>query len=120
MRSTQLDLSQYDTDKIANGYLRWYDRLIGDAWERAGAVLEIGVHHGGSLALWRDYFPNARIAGIDADLSKVRGSEGELFEGQQNDEAFLRGVARKAAPDGFDLIIDDASHIGWLTQVTSR
>ena len=120
MRSTQLDLAKYDTDKITNGYLRWYDRLVGDAWERFGAVLEIGVHHGGSLALWRDYFPNARIAGIDADLSKVSSTGVELFQGQQHDEAFLRGVAHSVAPDGFDLIIDDASHIGWLTQVTFK
>ena len=122
MRSAQLDLAKYDTDKITNGYLRWYDRLVGDTWNRVGAVLEIGVHHGGSLALWRDYFPNARIAGVDADISRARVSDPriELFQGQQQDETFLRGVARKVAPDGFDLIIDDASHIGWLTQHTFR
>jgi len=122
MRSTRLDLTKYDTDKIANGYLRWYDRLVGDAWDRVGAVLEIGVHHGGSLALWRDYFPNARIAGVDADVmhARVSGPGIELFQGQQNDPAFLHDVARKVAPDGFDLIIDDASHIGWLTEATFR
>lgn len=122
MRSAQLDLSQYDTDKVRNGYLRWYDRVVGDAWDRFGAVLEIGVHHGGSLALWRDYFPSARITGIDADVTQARvsGPRIELFQGQQHDPAFLRDVARKVAPDGFDLIIDDASHIGWLTQATFR
>lgn len=122
MRSAQLDLSKYDTDKIRNGYLRWYDRLVGDAWDRFDTVLEIGVHHGGSHGLWRDYFPNARIAGIDEDVTRARVSDPriELFQGQQNDEAFLRDVARRVAPDGFDLIIDDASHVGWLTQATFR
>ena len=28
-------------------------------------VLEIGIERGGSLLMWRDYFPNAQVFGID-------------------------------------------------------
>lgn len=114
MRSAQLDLQKYDTDKVRNGYLRWYDALVGESFERVTAVLELGVHRGGSLELWRDYFPAARVAGVDADLSGARIGDStriELFEGKQDDAAFLHEVALRIAPDGFDLIVDDASHI---------
>jgi len=121
-RSEQLDLQEYDTDKVRNGYLRWYDDLFNDTYDRVKAVLELGVHRGGSLELWRDYFPAARIVGIDTDISAVRCADPriEFFQGRQDDERFLQEIARRAAPDGFDLIIDDASHIGALTEATFR
>ena len=40
----------------------------------------------------------------------------QLFEGSQKNKAFLSQVANRTAPEGFDLIIDDASHIGELTR----
>ena len=30
-------------------------------------VLEIGVYNGGSLYMWKKYFPQAKIVGIDRD-----------------------------------------------------
>jgi hypothetical protein len=39
-------------------------------------------------------------------------------KGNQADKAFLSKVASKTAPDGFDIIIDDASHIGELTKTS--
>ena len=123
MRSGQLDLQQYDTDKVRNGYLRWYDAAIGDAWERVTAVLELGVHRGGSLELWRDYFPNARIIGIDSDVSAARVADRtgiEIFEARQDDAGKLREIAARAAPDGFDLIVDDAAHVASLAEASFR
>jgi len=123
MRSEQLDLDRYDTDKVRNGYLRWYDEVIGDAWPRVTAVLELGVHRGGSLELWRDYFPAARIIGVDADVSAARIadlSRIELFQGRQDDAAFLHDMAARAAPSGFEVIIDDASHIATLSGASFR
>jgi hypothetical protein len=114
MRSSHLDLSRYRTDKVTNGYLRWYDDLFAARWPDVRAVLELGVHRGGSLELWRDYFPSATIVGIDSDLSLVEVADREriaIERGSQTDVAFLRSVARHA-PEGFDLIIDDASHLG--------
>ena len=120
MRSQQLQLDLYDTDKVRNGYLRWYDEILGAGFASVHRVLELGVHHGGSIALWRDYFPNAVIAGIDADLTQFRCIDQtriEVFEGSQTDPELLHRIARTVAPDGFDVIIDDASHIAWKTEI---
>jgi SAM-dependent methyltransferase len=73
--------------------------------------------------LWRDYFPNAIVAGIDADLSAFQCDDVtriEVFAGSQTDAELLHSTARAVAPDGFDLIIDDASHIGWQTEIAFR
>jgi len=41
-----------------------------------------------------------------------------LFDLGQQDTNFLDTVAREAAPEGFDIIIDDASHIGDISKIT--
>jgi len=44
------------------------------------------------------------------------GERIQIFKGSQADTQFLSEVANKTAPEGFDIIIDDASHIGALTK----
>lgn len=70
--------------------------------------------------MWRDYFPRATVVGIDIKLPEhfVPGERIQIFKGSQADEQFLSEVANKTAPEGFDIIIDDASHIGALTKTT--
>jgi len=120
MRSKQLALDTYETEKIRIGYLDLYDPILAPWIDKEITLLEVGVHRGGSLKLWRDYFPRAIIVGIDLKLPErfVPGERIQVFEGNQADERFLSEVANKTAPDGFDIIIDDASHIGELTKVT--
>jgi hypothetical protein len=119
MRSDELDLKRYDTDKIASRYLERYDPILQPLVDREIKLLEIGVHNGGSLLLWRDYFRKGTIAGIDLELPDGLANEEriQLFQGSQSDPVFLSEVARKIAPDGFDIIIDDASHFGELTKI---
>ena len=118
MRSSQLPLAQYDTDKITNRYLERYDPVLEPWADKKIVLLELGVHKGGSLLLWRDYFPLGTIVGIDISLpTGFQPTERiHLFEGSQADPQFLSRVANEVAPDGFDIIIDDASHIGELTK----
>lgn len=123
MRSRQLQLDRYDTDKVRNGYLQWYDATVGAEHEKVLRVLELGVHRGGSLALWRDYFPNATIGGVDRDLSQLVCEDRtriEVFEGSQTDAGFLRSTAAAFAPEGLDVVIDDASHVGWESEIAFR
>ena len=100
------------------GYLDVYDRILVPWLDKEIKLLELGVYQGRSLELWRDYFPRATIVGIDLELPGgfVPGERVELFRGSQADTRFLSEVADKTAPDGFDIIIDDASHIGQLTR----
>lgn len=119
MRSKQLPLERYNTDKIANRYLERYDPILQHLVDQEVKVLEIGVREGGSLLLWRDYFPKGTIIGVDLKLpSGLSGKDRiQVFRGSQDDTTFLSEVADKTAPEGFDIIIDDASHIGVLTKV---
>lgn len=113
-----IDTSKYDTDKAH--YLRWYDPFFGPLSGRPINLLEVGIYHGGSLLMWRDYFPQGTINGIDLifpnDFQKTERIR--IFQGNQTDVVFLKSVAGEAAPDGFDIIIDDASHYGRYTKTT--
>ena len=119
MRSSQLPLKQYDTDKITSRYLERYDPILEPWLQKELTLLEIGVHKGGSLLLWRDYFPFGTIVGIDICLPKeFKPTERvHIYEGSQADPTFLSHVANEMAPAGFDIIIDDGSHIGELTKI---
>ena len=118
MRSSQITLDQYDSDKIDNHYLEQYDPALEHLVNENIVLLELGVLNGGSLLLWSDYFPQGKIVGIDIKLpKKFQPTERiHIFEGSQTDTNFLSDVADKTAPDGYDVIIDDASHVGQLTK----
>jgi hypothetical protein len=120
MRSKELDLDAYDTDKIKLRYLEAYDPILAPWTSKNIKLLEVGVREGGSLKLWRDYFPRGTIIGIDRKLPKrfEAGQRVQVFQGNQADRTFLSKVAERTAPDGFDIIIDDASHIGELSKKT--
>jgi hypothetical protein len=120
VRSKDLALEKYDTDKITNRYLEWYDPHLVNLVDREVRLLEIGVKNGGSLLLWRDYFPKSTVAGIDLRLPTALPKDDRihLFQGSQADTDFLSRVADTVAPEGFDVIIDDASHIGDLTKIS--
>ncbi len=120
MRSKQLNLSSYDTDKITHRYLQWYDPILVPWIDKEIKLLEVGIYKGGSLRLWRDYFPLGIIVGVDLNLPEKfqPGERIQIFKGSQSDKQFLSEVANKTAPQGFDIIIDDASHLGELTRIT--
>lgn len=120
MRSEQLNLAVYETDKIQHHYLEVYDPIFSHWTDKDVKLLELGIKKGGSLKLWRDYFPRGTIAGIDLELPEgfVPGERIQLFQGSQGDTQFLSQVAASIAPGGFDIIIDDASHIGELSKTT--
>ncbi len=92
-----------------------YDRIFPPYKDQPIKLLEIGVNHGGSAAVWEAYFPNATLFGIDI-LSKEEmrlRSEVELLRTQvdvvdQSDAVALKAYAEEYGP--FDIIIDDGSH----------
>lgn len=119
MRSAELPLKQYDSDKVDHRYLETYDPVLEPWVHKEITLLELGVHKGGSLLLWRDYFPHGTIAGIDIKLPDgfPQTDRIHLFQGSQADKQLLSRVAGQLAPAGFDIIIDDASHLGELTEI---
>lgn len=115
------DASAYQTDKIATGLLREYERVLTPVADLPLSVLELGVLAGGSL-LWMDDFlthPRARITGVDIDLTSGQrigaaipvglfSPRVRLVEGNQADRGLLGDLIESRGP--FDLVIDDASH----------
>lgn len=110
---------QFGTDKN-QVYLDNYERFFSGIRSEKITLLELGIFRGESLLLWEDYFPNGTIVGIDIQTANVAGTSERIFEfqGYQQDTDFLDTVAREKAPHGFDIIIDDASHVGDLSRIT--
>ena len=117
MNTTAADLdllsrigAQFGTDKVSHGFCTFYDRHLRTQRKRIAKVLEIGIFGGSSLYMWRDYFPNAVIHGIDVRPAKLDSVERiTTYLGDQGDRAALQGVIESAGTD-FDLIIDDGGH----------
>lgn len=102
-RNTLCELAKYHgTDKYP-----WYTPFYGSLLHRKEIfkVLEIGVHEGASLRMWQEYFPWAKVYGMDI-LAKTHGLN--VFIGDQGSRHELERVAGEVGP--FDLIIDDGSH----------
>jgi SAM-dependent methyltransferase len=121
MDQKALDASKYDTDKAKHThYLRRYEEYFQPLLDQEVKLLELGIYHGGSLLLWRDYFKKGLIAGLDLNPVNLEdtGDRIRIYQGQQQDTELLDRIAREAAPDGFDIIIDDCSHIGELTRIS--
>jgi hypothetical protein len=92
-------------------YFAAYDRHFHGFVGRKPTVLEIGVMHGGSLQVWKEYFgPGARIVGIDINPATKQYEEPgiEIHVGDQADRTFLEDLARRCG--GFDVVIDDGGH----------
>jgi hypothetical protein len=73
-------------------------------------IVEIGVATGASLRLWADFFPHARIFGIDVDPA-ARSHETRrirIFTGDQSNIRFLESFKRQVGK--IDIVIDDGSH----------
>lgn len=89
-------------------YHRHFERFRG----RPCTIVEIGVYHGGSLQMWREYFgPQARIIGVDVNprLTSLNQEGVEIIIGDQGDRAFLRELAKKVGK--IDVLIDDGGHM---------
>jgi GT2 family glycosyltransferase len=116
-----LDASTYDTDKAKmTHYLRYYEQWFESLWDQPIALLELGIHKGGSMLLWRDYFTKGTIVGLDFNQVKLEDLTGRvhLYQGGQQDTALLDRIAAETAPKGFDIIIDDAAHVGELARIS--
>jgi hypothetical protein len=112
---------RYDTDKAdLTHYLRNYEENFSSLVDKNVRLLELGVKTGGSLLLWRDYFSRGLIVGLDINFVQVEDETGRIrtYQGAQEDTHLLDRIAAETAPDGFDIIIDDCSHIGVLTRVS--
>lgn len=116
---TSLDeiATKYKTDKCSahHDYVALYEELFGGFKDESFKLLEIGIWQFGSLWMWRDWFPNATIYGID-NKSKYfyrlekHGSERLVVDVvDQADTNKLRAYAEEKGP--WRIIVDDGGHL---------
>lgn len=100
-------------------YLGIYHRHLGHFRGTGVRLLEIGVHNGGSLQVWRRYLgPDAVIHGLDVDPRCAAVDDGDLTVhiGSQDDRELLGRIV--AEMGGIDVVVDDGSHV-WSHQIAT-
>ena len=125
MHNETSDLEKYyrnNSDRLIqkwDHYFDIYERHFSRFRDKEIVILEIGVSHGGSLQMWKDYFgPKAKLFAIDIDprCKKFEEDNVEIFIGSQSDRKFLKKI--KDAIPQIDILIDDGGHT-MKQQITS-
>lgn len=125
----------YGSDK-ARFYTPFYDRILSPRRDSVRRVLELGIGYeelmlpyarlagldhyrtGASLLMWRDYFPNAEVWGLDLEYAvckqQLEGEERIHVEYvDERDLDSLATVGDRVGGGGFDLIVEDGLHEPW-------
>ena len=108
------------TDKASTGhnYLTFLEPYFAPLRDQPLRVLEIGVHRGASLRTWAEYFPNAKIVGVDI-LPWCKRYEADRVVVELADQSNIEHLTPIAVEHGpFDIIVEDGSHM-WDHQVTT-
>lgn len=135
----------YGTDKGTAGpsdsygghnYADIYEAYLSSSHDKAINILEIGIGarggkwdarivHGrnsdgaGSLKMWYEFFPQAKIYAIDInDSTQYDNDRMQTFAVDQGNEADLQTFLKKVEGIEFDYIIDDGSHRADHQQLT--
>ena len=101
---------------VGHGYGRAYDKHLYSGRESVKKVLEIGTRPG-SIMLWLDYFPNAKIYGIDLIDPNITHDRFSYSNVDQSNRAQLKKFFDENGND-FDIIIDDGIHAAYEQQVS--
>jgi hypothetical protein len=122
-------VQKYGTDKTLSGYTYTYSDIFTPIKNKVKSILEIGLgtqlpeipssfvgnknlfdHYkpGGSLRVWRDFFPNSQVYGVDIAkdcMFKEERIETFLFDSSEKNytDYYLNDLE-------FDIIIDDGNH----------
>ena len=115
-----IDPAGYGISKDKTGFMKSYESFFAPLVGKSISLLELGIHEGASLRYWRDYLENATIVGLDYSPVHVDDPTGRIhvYQGYQQDVDLLDRIAQEQAPEGFDVIIDDCSHIGRFARVS--
>jgi len=103
---------KYGTDKGSSWhyYTQAYEYFFYPIKYEARKICEIGVAKGASLKMFRDYFPNAVVYGIDInDSSELNSDTIKTFIADQANRKQLKDFIDTYGGD-FDIILDDGGH----------
>lgn len=111
------DLEQYfhaNQGRLIHKWMHFfdvYDRHFSRYRGKELVILEIGVFHGGSLQMWKEYFGDrAMIHGVDINprCKELEEERIKIHIGSQSDREFLRKLKQELPP--IDILIDDGGH----------
>lgn len=117
---------KYKTDKSSewHNYTKFYSQILNPFRNEIKGIVELGIGKpdkenkdtwGASLKMWRDFFPNAQVLGIDnnTDLNINYGERINVLISDQTDQRKLSQIP--TIMPQIDIIVDDASHLNKLT-----
>tara|TARA_R110000824_G_scaffold66016_7_gene171559 strand:+ start:125 stop:868 length:744 start_codon:yes stop_codon:yes gene_type:complete len=142
---TNVGMKHHSDKATWHKYTHVYSKLLeylGYTRSSEFTLLELGFSRGSSHLMWREYFPNATIVGIDihpwqwyqqrekslgpipehleelinTDFDKLLNEKFQLFVGDQKDISLLRHICNIF--NTFDVIVDDASHKNVETKIS--
>lgn len=99
-----------------HNYTQFYHFYFNPLRDKAFNLLEIGFFKGGSARMWEEYFPKANLFFLEINqefidvYGKDLSSRSKVFFVDQSNQAQLKRFAQ-TVKNGFDIIIDDGSHI---------
>jgi FkbM family methyltransferase len=100
---------KYNTDKATfHRYCNFYDEHLMKIKDEKINLLEIGIHLGQSLSMWKEYFKNGMIYAIDIfDNSHL---DDDRIKTDICDQTDINKIADLYRNVDFSLIVDDGSH----------
>lgn len=116
---------KYDTDKFLGSKIGFprsrpqnqhcyieecYGLIFPRIKDSAKQVLEIGIDFGGSLLLWRDYFLNAEVTGVDIDITLCAEILGQERINIIASDAYSESFVNSLPNNYYDMIMDDGPH----------
>jgi len=110
-----------DGDPRAHGYAKGYAEGLKDVDVRV--IVELGILRGIGLAMWCEAFPNARVIGLDWDLTSYKGNlaaleargafaknKPEVYRFDETTDYVRNELGALLEGDSIDVFIDDAIH----------
>jgi len=108
MRTFREISKQFSPNRLGRDYFEGYSLHLPPDRHGVKSLMEIGVRTGRGLQVWREYFPDAKITGVDINPKCVECTvpNVSIIIGDQEDKAFLAMLAG----DKYDIVIDDGGH----------
>ena len=94
-----------------SSYFLTYENLLEKYRNKPIVFVEVGIHNGGSLFMWRKFFgDNARIIGIDLNpnAKELEKYGFEIFIGNQSENSFWKNFYKEVGK--IDILLDDGGH----------
>ena len=100
---------KHETDKaVGHGFTEFYDDYV-NKYVKPN-VLEIGVHKGGSLRMWEEYFGSPLVVGVDVEeKSQYQTKNIKTIVADQGDPVQLLKCLDICKE--YQIMVDDGSHL---------